>query len=135
MGMNPIVLDGDLLREVTSEDLGFSPEDRLKDAYRKAKLCKYLTNQGGDVICATISLFKDIHDYNRANIDNYWEVLIEADIELLKRRKPSIYSGEMHDIWGRDIEPQWPEQPHLRLSAEESIQNNITLVLNSIFPR
>src|ERR1035441_5770823 len=46
-------LDGDTLRTVVSNDLGYSEEDRRSAAMRNAMLCRMLAEQGHDVVCAT----------------------------------------------------------------------------------
>ena len=70
---NPAVvfLDGDILREVFGNDLGHSREERLKSAMRNSRLCKMLSDQGIDVVCATISLFRECQEWNRAHIPGY----------------------------------------------------------------
>ena len=61
-------LDGDALRAVMGDELGHSADDRRRSAMRNARLCRLLAQQGVDVICATISLFHEIHRWNRENI-------------------------------------------------------------------
>ena len=56
---NVVLLDGDNIREVFDHDLGYSSEERLKSARRNSRLSKLLSDQGIDVICATISLFHE----------------------------------------------------------------------------
>src|ERR1700683_1573893 len=48
-----IFLDGDVTREVIAEDLGHSTTHRRRSAMRNARLCKLLSDQGTDVVCAT----------------------------------------------------------------------------------
>ena len=122
--IDTILLDGDLLREVTSEDLGYTRQDRLVDAFRKAKLCYFLTNQGFNVICSTISLFNTVHDYNREKIKDYIEILIEVDLDTLARRKPELYSGNIENVWGIDLEPEWPANPTLVLDGNRDLTVN-----------
>lgn len=60
-------LDGDILREVFGNDLGYSKEDRRKCAMRYSRLCAMLQRQGMNVICCTISMFDSVRDWNREN--------------------------------------------------------------------
>ena len=49
-----ILLDGDSMRECITKDLGFTDEDRLENNLRIAGLAKKLSEQGHNVIVATI---------------------------------------------------------------------------------
>ena len=44
--LNAVLIDGDSVREICGNDLGYSLEDRIKNAWRIVKLCKYLCDQG-----------------------------------------------------------------------------------------
>ena len=60
---NVVMVDGDNIREICNNDLGYSLEERKKNAWRIVKLCEYLCNQGLIVVCATVSLYNEIHEY------------------------------------------------------------------------
>ena len=77
---NVVFLDGDQLRQVFGDDLGYTPDQRLKSAMRNARLCKLLADQGIDVVCCTISMFDRVRDWNRANIPGYVEVYVKASL-------------------------------------------------------
>ncbi len=64
LGVKPIVLDGDQLREVMldEEPSEYHREKRLTLGMRYSRLCRLLSSQGFLVIVATISMFKEIHD-------------------------------------------------------------------------
>lgn len=113
-----VFLDGDNLREVFGNDLGYSLEDRKKSAMRNARLCKMLSEQNITVVCCTISMFDDIREWNRKNISNYNEIYIKVPIEILKiRDQKGLYSGlengTSYDIIGMDLNMQEPKHPDL----------------------
>ena len=88
-------LDGDVVRGLFDNDLGYDQKDRLKNAYRISKLCSLLTSQGALVVCSTISLYHAIHEFNRTMNGNYLEVFVESDLnELNKRDSKGIYSSQ-----------------------------------------
>ena len=61
----------------------YSREERMDFAMKYSKLCsKFL--QGLIVIIATISLFKKIHNWNRDNLPNYFEVFLKVPLDELK---------------------------------------------------
>lgn len=80
---NTVFLDGDELRIVFGNDLGYTQDDREKCAMRYARLCDFLQKQDMNVICCTISMFHSVREWNRFHIANYKEIYIKADIETL----------------------------------------------------
>ena len=58
---NEILLDGDELRKIWT-DLGFSEADRWEQNLRAARLAKMLSEQGFDVIVATICPYKKLRE-------------------------------------------------------------------------
>lgn len=115
---NVVLLDGDELREIFGNDLGHTLEDRRISAMRNARLCKALSDQNIDVVCATISMFHDCRRWNRENIPGYIEIYLKAPIETLKaREKNGMYSqaldGACSNVVGIDIPAEEPENPDM----------------------
>ena len=113
---NVVILDGDMIRSVFGNDLGYSKADRLISAKRNAGLCKLLSNQGIDVICCTISMFHEIRAWNREQIDQYCEIYIKVPMDVLKsRNQKSLYSGvsegSAQNVCGMDLEIEEPLNP------------------------
>ena len=119
-GHRVIFLDGDVLRSAIAEDLGHSAGERLRSAMRNARLCRLLAEQGGDVVCATISLFHEVQRWNRENIPGYREIYLRVPIDELRRRDgKGIYAGaqqgNVRDVVGLDVPAEAPEAPDLIL--------------------
>jgi adenylylsulfate kinase-like enzyme len=114
-----ILLDGDEIREVIADpNTGYDRKSRLDNAYRICRFAKLISGQGNLVIVATISLFHEIHDWNRSNFPNYFEIFLDVPLPALQRRHPeALYSvgqkaaGE--NVMGVDIEPEFPVYPDL----------------------
>ena len=68
------------------EKVSYNKNARLELAQQYARLCKLLSEQGVWVLIATISLFREIHDWNRKNISNYFEVFLDVPMAELRRR-------------------------------------------------
>ena len=81
-----VLLDGDAVRQVCGNDLGYDRPHRLENAFRISRLCRLLSSQGMDVVCATMSLFKECHAWNRRNLPRYLEVYLRVPLAELKRR-------------------------------------------------
>ncbi|MBL0141877.1 MAG: adenylyl-sulfate kinase [Betaproteobacteria bacterium] len=118
-GLAVVALDGDELREMFSAGseaaAGHDREARLALAMRYARLCRLLASQDLTVVIATISLFREVHGWNRANLPGYFEVYLKVPLEELRRRDPKgIYrrfdSGELADVAGLDLPVDEPQE-------------------------
>lgn len=117
-----IFLDGDELRDVFGNDLGYSREERLQCAMRYSKLCKLLSGQGQDVVICTISMFDYIREWNRVNIAGYKEIYIKVPMKVLgQRNQKGLYSGNDNDVVGVGLEPEFPKSPDIELINDGSL--------------
>ncbi len=126
---NIVILDGDILKKIAGKDLGYGREERLERAYRYSSLCKLLTDQGINVIICTIAMFDEIRNWNRINIENYVEVFLDVDLDILKaRNRKGLYSKKADNIAGIDVEVEYPKNPDIvienngQISIEESVK-------------
>ena len=113
--LKPIILDGDTIREALElEDPAYYDEEkRLNIAFQYSKICKILSSQGFIVIIATISMFKEIYNWNRENLPGYFEVYLKVPIEeLIRRDSKRIYSklsqGQIKNVAGLDLKIDEP---------------------------
>lgn len=113
---NVVLLDGDMLREVFGNDLGFTIEERKISATRNSKICQMLALQGIDVICCTISMFEDIRKWNRKNNKNYVEIYLKVPMDILRiRNQKNLYSRVEQDLVGLGIEMEEPVNPDMTI--------------------
>lgn len=115
---NTILLDGDLIREIFGNDLGYSMEERLLNANRICQLGKFLDDQGINVVCSILSIFPETREWNRKNVRDYYEVFIDVPIEMLvERDSKGIYGkynrGEISEVVGMDINFPIPDKVDL----------------------
>jgi adenylylsulfate kinase-like enzyme len=121
IGRPAVLLDGDELRVMFGGDLGFTREDRQASAMRNARLCKLVSDQGVDVVCATISLFHACQEWNRAQMPGYREIFVTAPLDVLAARHPRrLYDGDN----GRDVE----NVVGVDLRAEEPVRPDVVVV-------
>lgn len=129
---NTIILDGDILKKIAGNDLGYSREERLERAYRYSALCKLLTDQGVNVIICTIAMFDEIRDWNRKNIENYVEIFLEVSLEVLKRRnRKGLYTQTGANIAGINVEVEYPKNPDIVINNDgsQSLKESIDRVM------
>ena len=117
-GRPVVMLDGDEMREVfcaVSPNIeNFGREARLAMAMRYAQLCKLISEQGLIVVIATISLFRELHAWNRTHLPGYFEVYLKVPFDELRRRdSKGIYSrfdsGKLANVAGLDLAIDEPE--------------------------
>ena len=123
-----VFMDGDIFREIMGNDLRYSREDRKVNAFRIARMNKYLVKHGLTVICATVSLFKEVHAWNHKHINNLIEVFIEVPEPLLKKRDPKgFYAqkklGTIQNVVGIDQVYDKPQKPHIIINNNGSLKD------------
>ena len=125
---NSVLLDGDEIREIFNNDLGYSMKDRQKNAKRICQLGKFLDDKGINVVVAILSLFPESREWNRKNIKNYYEVFIDSPLEdLLERDSKGLYAkfnrGEISNVAGMDLKFPKPETSDLVIKNCNSKDN------------
>jgi len=117
-GRSVVMLDGDELRDVfgaaAANSQNHGREGRLALALQYAHLCRVIAAQGHIVVIATISLFREVHAWNRAHLPGYFEVYLKVPVEELRRRDPKgIYrrfdAGELNNVAGLDLSIDEPD--------------------------
>ncbi|TGD72528.1 adenylyl-sulfate kinase [Mangrovimicrobium sediminis] len=117
-----VMLDGDELRAVFGaarwSASNHGREERLQLARRYSHLCQVLAGQGVTVVIATISMFREIHQWNREHLPGYFEVYLKVPEAELRRRDPKqLYArfdaGEVTQVAGLDMPVDEPEAADL----------------------
>lgn len=121
---NLVFLDGDALREVWQDRLGHDVEGRAKNAARISALCRLLDEQGIHVVAAVLSLFPEWQAWNRENFSQYFEVFLDAPMEMLRQRdSKGLYAaaeaGEIDNVVGVDIDFPRPPNPDLVIAGDD----------------
>lgn len=128
LGSKTVLLDGDVVRDIFGNDLGYSKEERLINAQRICQLSKFLDEQGINVVTAILSLFPETRDWNRNNIKNYYEIFIDSPLEdLISRDSKGIYAkfnkGEISEVVGMDIDFIRPKKSDLIIDNTGSLES------------
>ena len=139
---NTILLDGDVIRGMFGNDLGYSMADRERNALRICQLGKFLSEQGLNVVTAILSLFPESRQWNRNHLDNYFEVFIDSPLEdLINRDSKGIYAkfnkGEISDVAGLDINFPIPKRANLVIKnngSKDLLLNYATQIIEKLHP-
>ena len=117
-----VLLDGDRQRAAAGHNAGdavtvenrYTTEARKAGAWGMFQHCKELTEQGLDVVCCSISMYNEIRNWNRENIENYKEIYVKVTRETLyKRDQKGLYSSGAKNVVGVDLPYDEPEQPDI----------------------
>lgn len=114
--LDAVLLDGDRQRAAAGHNTGdtitvesrYTTEARKAGAWGLFQHCKNLTEQGLDVVCCSISMYHEIREWNRENIQNYREIYVKVSRETLYRRdQKNLYSSGAKNVVGVDL--PWDE--------------------------
>lgn len=109
---NVVLLDGDQIRPVYNEDIGYSDADRIKGAHRTFRVAKMLSDQGVDVVVCSICMYSAVRDWSRENIEHYKEIYIKVTRETLLRRNQKRLYTQGTNVVGVNLpfdEPRCPD--------------------------
>ncbi|MFH1656596.1 MAG: sulfate adenylyltransferase [Candidatus Nealsonbacteria bacterium] len=128
-------LDGDLVREHLSKDLGFSKEDRNENIKRVSFLSKLLSRNNVGVLASFISPYKSERDGVRQETENFIEVFCNCSLEECEQRdQKGLYQkarkGEIKNFTGISDPYELPENPEIELLTNgDFIESNTDKII------
>ncbi len=137
------ILDGDIMREYLTNDLGFSKEDRDTNVRRIGFVASLLAHQGIIVLCPVISPYRATRAEVRALHDpgRFFEVYIATPVEVCQERDvKGLYararSGEITGMTGIDDPYEAPLDPELEVAAgTTSVGESVQLIWDALEAR
>jgi len=125
-----ILLDGDKIRNLYENNLGYDPISRSKNTFRYINLVKWLMEYKISSIVAVISPFEKDRDVCRKEIKNYKEIYLSCSLEeRIKRDKKKLYipalKGEKKHVVDVDIPFDIPKKSELSIDTEKREPNSI----------
>ena len=131
-------LDGDLIRQNLSKDLGFSKKDRDENINRAIFLAKMLTRNNVVVLASFVSPYKKQRRKARKDIKKFVEVYVRCPVKIcMKRDVKGMYKkaleGKISHFTGVDDPYEEPEDPELIVDTDiEPVQESVGKVLDKI---
>jgi bifunctional enzyme CysN/CysC len=128
LGRASVLLDGDILHEGLSSDIGISPADRSEQARRAAHVAALIAGAGHVAIVSLISPYaedrgraREIHDAAGLGFHEIW---IDTPLHVCEERDPKrIYAraraGEIRGVTGIDAPYEPPSDPVVRICGSE----------------
>ncbi len=117
-------LDGDVVRESLTRDLGFTKEDRDKNIERVTFVAKLLSRNNVGVVCSFISPYQAVRDQVRAQTTNFLEVFVDAPLEVvIERDVKGLYqkaiAGEIPNFTGISDPFEAPVNPDIHVRTDQ----------------
>ena len=131
-------LDGDLIRQNLSKDLGFSKKDRDENLRRAIFLAKMLTRNNVIVLASFVSPYMKQRKKARKEIKKFVEVYVRCPVKIcMKRDVKGMYKkaleGKISHFTGVDDPYEEPQSPELIVDTDvESVQESVGKVLDKI---
>lgn len=131
-------LDGDVVRESLTKDLGFSAEDRRKNIERITFVAKLLSRNGVGCICSFISPYQSVRDHVRKNTTNFLELFIDAPLEVvINRDVKGLYqkalAGEIPNFTGISDPFEAPKNPDVHVRTDQqTAAESATFIINQL---
>lgn len=128
-------LDGDIVRQGLTRDLGFSKEDRDKNIERVTFVAKLLTRNGVAVLCSFISPYRAVRENTRHEVGNFVEVYCYASLDtLVERDVKGLYkkalAGEIPNFTGVSDPYEEPLAPEVKIdSGTETIDQSLAKII------
>ncbi|MFQ6101193.1 MAG: adenylyl-sulfate kinase [Anaerolineae bacterium] len=128
-------LDGDIVRQSLTRDLGFSKEDRDKNIERVTFVAKLLTRNGVAVLCSFISPYRERRARSRQEIGEFIEVYVECPVEVCVQRDvkglyAQAFAGEIENFTGVSDPYEEPENPELVChTAQETVEDSAAKII------
>jgi adenylyl-sulfate kinase len=131
-------LDGDIVRQSLTRDLGFTKEDRDKNIERVTFVAKLLTRNGVAVLCSFISPYQAVRAKVKQEVGNFVEVYCYAPLEaLIERDVKGLYkkalAGEIKNFTGVSDPYEPPTNPDVTIdSSSETVEESLAKILRRL---
>ncbi len=122
-GIKNEVLDGDVLREKLSQNLGYSEEERNMHRRKIFYIAGMLTRHGIVSILPLVASTRAVRDEARKQAGKFMEVYLKCPLAVCEQRDPKGYyknirAGKIKNFVGVDIPYEEPVNPELVLETD-----------------
>lgn len=138
IGLKTEWLDGDIVRQSLTRDLGFTKEDRDKNIERVTYVAKLLSRNGIAALVSFVSPYRQERRQARAETTNFVEVHLKCPVDICKKRDTKgMYKkaliGEIEHFTGVSDPYEEPENPEIVLETDkETPQESINKVIKEL---
>ena len=135
------LLDGDIVRQHLSSELGFSKEDRDIHVKRIGYVASEITKHGGVAICAPIAPYSNTRKVVRDMIDevgSFVEIHVATPLSVCEERDTKgLYkqarAGKILDFTGVSDPYEEPENPEITVDTSDiTVEESSALILDKL---
>lgn len=129
-------LDGDIVRQHLTSDLGFTKKDRNTNIERVSFVAKLLSRNGVSVVASFISPYRERRNKTRDMVTNFIEVFVNCPVEVCEERDvKGLYKkarkGEIENFTGISDPYEEPEDPEILVNThEEEVEESVKKVMD-----
>ena len=129
-GRRVTLLDGDILRQHLSPELGFSRADRMLNLQRAAFVAAEVARHGGVCICAMIAPYAEARERMRSMVreaaGDFFEIYLSTSLSVCEQRDPkALYrrarAGELGQFTGVSDPYEVPSTSDLIINTENML--------------
>jgi adenylyl-sulfate kinase len=131
-------LDGDVVRQDLTRDLGFSKKDRDENIRRVTFVAKLLSRNGVAVLVSFISPYREMRDRARKEATNFVEVYAKCPLDVcIERDVKGMYQkairGEIKEFTGISDPYEEPQSAEIVLETDkETVDESVAKVLRRL---
>jgi adenylylsulfate kinase len=131
-------LDGDIVRQDLTRDLGFSKKDRDENIRRVTFVTKLLSRNGVAVLTSFISPYREMRDRARAECTNFVEIYVKCPVDVCAQRDvKGMYQkalrGEIKEFTGVSDPYEEPLRPEILVETDkETVDESVATVLRRL---
>ena len=121
-----VILDGDIIRPIIANDIGYTPEGRLQSLHRYIQLVQVLIQSKIIVILAINNHCQEQRDIARKShhVGAFAEIWVDTPLEVcVQRDVKGLYNkankGEIQDLVGVNIEYEIPTRPDVIIKTQD----------------
>lgn len=128
-------LDGDIVRESLTKDLGFSKEDRDKNIERVTFVAKLLSRNNVAVLASFISPYAETRNFVRQETTNFIEVFVDTPLDVCAERDvkglyAKAFAGEIKNFTGVSDPYEAPQNPDIRIfTPDQTVDESVDTIL------
>ena len=131
-------LDGDIVRQSLTRDLGFSKADRDENIRRVTFVAKLLSRNGVAVLTSFVSPYREIREESRKEIANFVEAYAKCSLETcIQRDVKGMYQkaieGKIKEFTGISDPYEEPLNPEILVETDkETLEESTQKVLKRL---
>jgi len=131
-------LDGDIVRQSLTRDLGFSKADRDENIRRVTFVAKLLARNGVAVLTSFVSPYREIRDESRREIEHFVEAYAKCSLDVcIARDVKGMYQkaieGKIKEFTGISDPYEEPLNPEIVVETDkETLEESTQKVLKRL---